>query len=220
MTESIEPTDPAGPRPRHTDRPPLPNPKRIGTFGMVLLLVSLGMLFAASVIGYAVIRLRIAHPPLDPATGEPGRAPLELGAIDLPTILWLSTALMIASSIALHWAGISVAIERLRNFRRGMVLTLVLGLMFLAVQIPAMIDLIRSQALTTDVRLYNLVVVLIVLHGLHVVGGLIPLGVLTRNAFRGRYDHEHNHPITLFAMYWHFLLVVWVLMFSIMEFLG
>jgi heme/copper-type cytochrome/quinol oxidase subunit 3 len=219
MPESSEPNPPTTPQPRPTDRPPLPNPKRTGTFGMLLILASLGMLFAASVIGYAVIRLRIANPPIDPGTGEPGRPALPLGSIDLPTILWLSTALMVAASITLHWAGISVNIERQRNFRRGMVLTLVLGVMFLAVQIPAMVDLVRSQALETSVRLYNLVLVLVVLHGLHVIGGLIPLGVLTRNAFTGKYDHEHNHPITLFALYWHFLLVVWVIMFSLMSFL-
>jgi len=220
MTSTREPTDPASPKPPRNDRPPLPNPKRTGTFGMALILLSLGMLFTASVVGYAAIRLRIANPPADPATGQPDAPAMPLGAIELPPILWLSTALMVASSIALHWAGISVAIERLRNFRRGILLTLGIGLLFLAVQIPAMVNLARSQALETDLRLYNLAIVLIVLHGLHVIGGLIPLGVIARNAFRGKYDHEHNHPVTLFAMYWHFLLVVWVLMFSVMQFLG
>lgn len=217
MTDSSEPSPSVAPK---TDRPPLPNPKRIGTFGMILILFSLGMLFAASVIGYVVIRLRLADPPIDPATGDPIRPPLQLGAIDVPLILWLSTALMVISSVTLHWAGISVSLERQRSFRRGMVLTLGLGVLFLAVQIPALVDLIRSQAMTETVRLYNLALMLIVLHGLHVIGGLIPLGFLTRNAFTGKYDHEHNHPVTLFAMYWHFLLIVWVLMFSAMQYLG
>lgn len=223
MTDSPQPgptseTQPTPPR--HTDRPPLPNPKRVGTFGMILIMLSLGMLFIASIIGYVVIRLRLANPPINPQTGEPIRQAVELGAINIPLFLWFSTALMVASSVALHWAGMSVAIERQRNFRRGMVLTLVLGVLFLAVQTPSMLALVQSQAISADVRLYNLALMLIILHGLHVIGGLIPLCVLTRNAFAGKYDHEHNHPITLFAMYWHFLLVVWIVMFSAMQYLG
>lgn len=209
--------------PRHRpapDRPPLPNPRRVGTFGMFLFLAALGMLFAASILGYILIRLRIANPTLDPATGDPVRPAMELGAIDIPLILWLSTALMVVSSITLHWAGLSVVIERQRNFRRGMTLTFVLGLLFLIVQGPALAELVQRQAVTDNVRLYYLALVLIVLHGLHVIGGLIPLGVLVRNAFLGKYDHEHSHPVTLFAMYWHFLLIVWIVMFMAMQWLG
>ena len=46
---------------------------------------------------------------------------------------------------------------------------------------------------------------LIIVHALHVVGGLVPLIVVTRNAHAGRYDHEYHGPVKRLAMYWHFL---------------
>ena len=55
--------------------------------------------------------------------------------------------------------------------------------------------------------------VLVLLHALHVLGGMV---VLIRVVVRGRngvYDHEHYQPIRHTAMYWHFLDFVWLVMF-------
>jgi cytochrome c oxidase subunit 3 len=195
-------------------RPPLPNPRRIGTFGMMLFLASLTMLFAASMLGYAAIRLQWLNP--DRGPNPP------LGSIQLPLILWFSTFVIVLSSAALHYAGHCVALERQRQFRRAMAVTAALAGLFLIVQGPALVELVRSQQgiAQDDVRLYALIVCLVILHALHVIGGLIPLGLITVNAFKGKYDHEHHHPVVHFAMYWHFLDVVWIVMFSVLQFLG
>lgn len=195
-------------------RPPLPSAKKVGTFGMILFLVSLTMLFAASMIGYAVIRLQLMTPDASPTP--------PLGQIQLPMLLWLSTFIILLSSVALHYAGHCVSLERQQPFRKAMVITTLLGYLFLIVQVPALIDLVNSQAALaqSNVNLYRLIILLVILHGLHVIGGLIPLTALTRNAFKGKYDHEHYHPIAVFAMYWHFLDVVWIVMFSLLQLLG
>jgi len=194
-------------------RPPLPNSRKLGTFGMLLFLASLTMLFAASMVGYVVIRLQLMNdnPPTPPR-----------GTIDLPIWLWLSTFIIVVSSATLHYAGICVALERQRNFRRAMAVTAVLGLAFLVIQMPSLAALIESQrgVAQANIRLYALIVVLVILHALHVVGGLVPLAVITIKAFKGRYDHEHHHPVTHFAMYWHYLDVVWIVMFSMFQLLG
>jgi len=195
-------------------RPPLPNPRRVGTFGMLLFLASLTMLFLASMVGYAAIRLQWLNP-------DQGPTP-PLGEIQLPVGLWFSTLVILISSATLHYAGHCVALERQRPFRRAMVATAALAVVFLIVQIPALIALVESQrdVAQADIRLYALIVALVILHALHVIGGVVPLAVITVKAFRGKYDHEHYHPVVHFAMYWHFLDVVWILMFSLFQFLG
>ncbi|MFH0982206.1 MAG: cytochrome c oxidase subunit 3 [Planctomycetota bacterium] len=53
------------------------------------------------------------------------------------------------------------------------------------------------------------------LHGAHVIGGLVPLTVVTTKAFRGRYTRDYYPGVKYVAMYWHFLDVVWLVMFVV-----
>ena len=71
----------------------------------------------------------------------------------------------------------------------------------------------RAAAVSQGLFLYGLIFVLILVHALHVVGGLVGLGITTANALRGRYDHENYTGVRSAAMYWHFLDVVWIIMF-------
>ena len=84
---------------------------------------------------------------------------------------------------------------------------------------------LRDLALTEEaikalqdegIYLYGLVFFLILVHGLHVMGGILPLVNITVKAHRGRYDHEHHGPVKYIAMYWHFLDGVWVTMFAVL----
>lgn len=211
-------SDPSADPPIRADtamgRPPLPNPRKVGTFGMLLFLASLTMLFVASMVGYAIIRLQLFNPAAEPNP--------PLGRIDLPVTLWLSTFIILVSSAVLHYAGHCVSLERQKPFRKAMLITTALGYLFLIVQGPALYDLVQTQAAIAEanVRLYMLIVLLVVLHGLHVIGGLIPLTAITLNAHKGKYDHEHYHPVALMAIYWHFLDVVWLAMFCLFHLLG
>jgi heme/copper-type cytochrome/quinol oxidase subunit 3 len=64
-----------------------------------------------------------------------------------------------------------------------------------------------------QLHLYGMLFVLVLLHALHVIGGLIPMAVIGHHAWRGRYDHEHHAAVRFLAAYWHFLAAVWVIMF-------
>jgi len=187
----------------------------MGTFGMVLFLASLAMLFLSSMLAYALTRIELYHP-------TPTRSQfLPFGDIHLPPVLWLSTFLIVVSSATIHYAGLSIALERQRAFRNAMLATFCLALAFLFVQTPALVSLIRQQhtLVQTDIRFYFIIFILIVLHALHVIGGIIPLSVVTVRGFRGRYDHESHHAITYLALYWHFLDIIWLLMFSMLQLL-
>jgi heme/copper-type cytochrome/quinol oxidase subunit 3 len=63
-------------------------------------------------------------------------------------------------------------------------------------------------------HLYGLIFFLILVHALHVVGGLVGLSVTTAHALQGRYDHERYGGVKHAAMYWHFLDAVWLVMYG------
>lgn len=185
-------------------------PVNAHTFGMILLLASLSVLFAAALLAYIILRLRP-----------------NMAAIHLPVGLWASSITMLISSAALHYAVISARARRPRGMRRGLVATLILGVVFLCLQLPSLITLAQSHGKFVHIdethrqltpqdqsSVYALVVILIVLHGLHVVGGLVPMVITTSAALKGRYDDGRDRPVRLLAMYWHFLAVVWLLMIS------
>ncbi len=178
-------------------------PVKTYTIGMWLFLASLAMLFLSSMLGYVAIRAFAGNRP-------------PFGRLTFPWELWLSTALVLAASLTIHLAVNNVRRERLAAFRKWMVVTSGLAVMFCIVQTPAMIDLLNQhQALkATGLTLYGVVFFLILLHALHVAGGIIFLGLVTFKAFHNRYDHESYIGPRHAAMYWHFLDVVWIVMFS------
>jgi heme/copper-type cytochrome/quinol oxidase subunit 3 len=168
---------------------------------MVLILLSLGMLFFVSILGYVLIRVR---GPMSPP----------LGAINVPMGLWLSTAVVMAGSVTMHLAVQDVRRERQGALRRWLLATLVIAVIFVTLQIVflrQLHDIGESQGLT----LYRLVSFLIFLHGLHVIGGVISLVFVCLGAHLGKYDHEQYSPVRNAALYWHFLDGVWLTMFFV-----
>jgi cytochrome c oxidase subunit III len=172
------------------------------TVGMWLFLAALTMLFGATMLGYFIIRSRA------PSMGG-------AGVIRLPRELLLSTACMLLASFSVHHALLSVRRERQNELRRDMALTCVFVVLFLVFQTPAMIELLgqhrRLQA--QGLHVYGLIFFLVLVHALHVLGGIVGLAMTTRAAFRGGYDHENYGGIRYTAMYWHFLDVVWIVMY-------
>jgi heme/copper-type cytochrome/quinol oxidase subunit 3 len=172
---------------------------------MILLLASLGMLFAASVVGYLAIRLfsKNAPPP---------------GQLELSPLLWISSAIILLSSVSIALALKSIRRNQQDRFRLFLILTAGLSLLFVAVQAPALLGLLDQHAALRHqgVHLYGLVFFLILIHALHVVGGLVALGRVVFKALGGRYDIEHHADVRFVAMYWHFLDVVWMVLFAAM----
>lgn len=187
------------------------NPPGTATVGMWLFLASLAMLFLSSMVGYVIIRLT-------------GRTQPELFSISLPGWLWLSTVVVMAGSVTIHWALSAIRRERQAETLRWLWVTLGLAVLFCVVQTPGMISLLSShgagQSAETPNHLYGLIFFLILVHALHVVGGVVGLIFVTWKAGRGAYDHEHYVGIRHSAMYWHFLDGVWLVMFATMLVFG
>ena len=174
-----------------------------GHLGMRLLIASLSMLFAASVMGFAVVRSRAA---VWPPPGVPA----------LPPGLWLSTFLILVSSATIWVALDGIRHGRERTLRVGLFLTLVLGLAFLVSQSANWFVLVAAQ-FTMKTNLYGFLFYLLTgLHAVHVLGGLVPLVTTTLRAYQGRYNSASHAGVEYIALYWHFLDVVWVILFVIL----
>lgn len=177
-----------------------PGSPALRRFGMWLFLASLVVLFSASLVGYLIVRL--THEAAPPA-----------GFFSVPLAFYFSTIALIASGIAVECAA-RAASSAAR--RRSLAVALAFSGLFIAMQVPPLAQLYaeHEQALAAAhaVGLYGLILTLIVVHALHVLGGLVPLAVLARNQFSA--DRPDPAPETLraVALYWHFLDAVWLTM--------
>jgi cytochrome c oxidase subunit 3 len=167
---------------------------------MALLILSLSVLFGASLVAYVVIRRRapVAWPPPD----MPG----------LPPGLWVSTAAIIVTGVVMEMG--------LRRIRRGdrdalsrtATASFLLGIAFLIIQAMNWRILLAAKA-----TLYGFTFFMLTgLHAAHVIGGLIPLGIVVRKARRRLYTAASHAGVVYCTMYWHFLAVVWIVMFTVM----
>ncbi len=180
-----------------------PSRRNTGTMGMWMFLASLAVLFAASLAGYLVVRARAdVWPPPDMP--------------NLPRGLWLSTGLILLSSVTIQWALASIRRNRYGALIGLLLITVLLALVFLVSQAANWAWLISLHA-TAQTGLYMFTFYLLTgLHALHVVGGMVLLFTITARAFAGRYNANFHPGVKYAAMYWHFLDVVWLVMFALM----
>lgn len=182
-----------------TTRPP---PARVSAapLGMWVFLASLTMLFAGSLVGYLVVRARAE-------TWRPEGVP------NLPAGLWVSTAVIVLCSVAIHRAVVAIRSGRQQALVTALFATLALGVGFLVVQAFNWLQLWAADV-TPRRGLYGFTFyVLTGLHAAHVVGGLVPLAFTIWRAVQGRYTWASYTGVRTVAMYWHFLDVVWIVMF-------
>jgi heme/copper-type cytochrome/quinol oxidase subunit 3 len=184
-------------------------PPRAAIVGMWLFLAALTMLFGATMLGYLIIRTS-------------GQASPRLHTLQLPKLLYLSTGLILFGSVTIHLAVAAVRRERQQLLRQYLILTCLVAAGFVLVQTPALIELLREHVhfRGQGLRLYGLIFFLILVHALHVVGGIVALAVTTTHAYQGRYDHERYSGVKVAAMYWHFLDLVWLVMYTSLAIAG
>lgn len=172
---------------------------------MRLFLASLGMLFAAGMIGYLVIRLRA---PEWPPPGSPG----------LPAGLWLSTGLVLASSATMLLAERAARRGRQRALGGWLVCALLLTLGFLGAQVLNWMQVAAAAIFPQESLAAFGFFVLTFLHALHVLGGLAPLIIVTLRARDGVYAGAGREGLHHVGMYWHFLAVTWIAIFGVLSF--
>jgi cytochrome c oxidase subunit 3 len=175
----------------------------VGRMGMWLLLASLAVLFAAAIVGYLIIRLRA---PEWPPSGSPS----------LPTGIWISTGLLVVLSALLWRAEKSVAGDSGSRATRLMVASALVATAFLTVQVGNWMQLAADSVEPKPDLLVWGFYVLTFLHAVHVLAGIPPLILVALRVRRGAYGPGNSEGIHLVGMYWHFLLVTWVVILVVL----
>jgi len=143
-------------------------------------------------------------------------------ALPMPIVLWFSTGLLVLSSVALQTAVIAARRGEHDGIKSGLLAAGVSSLAFLAGQLLAWRELAASGYFTVADPAIAFFYLLTALHGLHVLGGLVALYRTTIKAFAlsGTSTQQGLEGLTLSvklcAIYWHFLLAVWLVLFSLL----
>ena len=167
--------------------------------GLYVLIGSLSMFFMGSVLAFGIIRYQSKFP----LTG-------------VPPLLWASTGVLLAGSFMLQRALWLVRRERQAEFRLSVFFAWLAGIAFCVLQGVGLAQLMaRHQAsVATTNPVSGMLFVLVLMHMLHFLAGVIALTYVVRRAWQGRYDHEYHPGVKMTAIYWLFLDVVWLIMFS------
>ncbi|MGF1627408.1 MAG: cytochrome c oxidase subunit 3 [Alphaproteobacteria bacterium] len=131
-------------------------------------------------------------------------------------LLWVNTGLLVASSIAFQWAWVSVRRGRLDATKIGLVTAGLFAAAFLVGQLLAWEQLSAMVVFDITNPAIAFFYMITALHGLHMLGGLVAWG-RTMLVFWRRPDPARVQlRVRLCATYWHFLLVIWLLLFGLL----
>jgi cytochrome c oxidase subunit 3 len=172
------------------------------TLGMFLFIASEAMLFGSFFTAYFFVR--VVNP------GAPAEWPPEPHHFPV-FVAGVNTAILVTSSFTMHWALQSIKRGQRAGFLAGMVLTFVMGLAFLLTQA---IEYLNVGFNTGDGAFASVFFGLTGLHGAHVFVGLTLLAMVIIRGFRGHFTPEHHHGVELPGIYWHFVDVMWIVVYS------
>lgn len=181
--------------------PPAHRSSRVAppTLGMLLFIMSEVMIFGAFFTAYFFIRV-VNHNPW-PAPGT--RLPEAVAGIN--------TAILLSSSLTIHWALTSVKKGNRFGLKAGMLATFLLGLTFLTIQVNEYIHIGFAPRYAAQSSVFY---ALTGLHGAHVFIGLCLLLMVTVRAFRGHYSAEAHEGMEVPGIYWHFVDIMWVIVYT------
>jgi cytochrome c oxidase subunit III len=169
------------------------------TLGMLLFIISEVMIFGAFFTAYFFIRV---------VTNDSWPAP----GTKLPeAVAGINTAILLSSSLTIHWALTGIKRGNRFALKAGMVTTFLLGLTFLTVQINEYIHIGFAPHDSAQATVFYS---LTGLHGAHVFIGLCMLAMVTVRSFRGHYSAEHHQGMEVPGIYWHFVDIMWVIVYT------
>lgn len=169
--------------------------------GMLIFLGSWAMMFAALFFAYGILRARATFWP-------PPGSPV------LPLLLPAANTLVIAmSSVALERALWSARRGRLGAVLPGIGAALVLGVLFVALQLVLWTGLWRSGLRPDGGPYASVFYALTAVHAAHVAVGLLGLGHCAIRAAAGAFTPVRHLGLRLWTAYWHFVGGVWLLLF-------
>ena len=192
-------------------------PDSLGKLGMWIFLIGDTMSFGALLAAYAAIRA---------GAGVIGWVPpSDILGIELTAFM---TFLLICSSVTMVKALEAIQKGNVGRMCDFLGLTILGGIIFLGLQAYEWTHLIKhgltltgipehglsGEAITGSTLFGPTFYAITGFHGLHVTGGVIYLIVILRNGWSGRYTADFNHEVEIVGLYWHFVDLIWIMVFT------
>jgi cytochrome c oxidase subunit 3 len=151
------------------------------------------------------------------------RAQANWALLEIPSAFWISTVVILTSSVTIYLAGKAFEGRQMLKYRRLLGITALLGTIFLVLQIAGFASLAGQ-----DIKLvgagsnasFSFLLAIASLHGLHVLGGVIALIVMYVRSRSAKLRNYSTVPIEVAATYWHFVDLLWIYLivfFSMMK---
>ena len=135
------------------------------------------------------------------------------------SLILVATIVLISSSVTCQMAIWAIRRDDRRGFIRNIGVTFVLGVVFLLMQAYDY-SLLFEEGMTLGSGPFGTTYFTLTgFHGAHVFGGVIMLGVVLYRGMAGQFSSRHHDAVEAASLYWHFVDVVWILLFSILYFL-
>jgi cytochrome c oxidase subunit 3 len=177
-----------------------------GPVGMYCLIAAEAAIFTIFVVAYIFY------------IGKSPTGPQPRDVLHLPIFF---TICLLSSSLTIHFAVKSLRSGGMRSFAFWWLLTVVLGAAFLAGTAREWRHLIYDEGLTIQTNLFGTTYYSLVgLHAFHVTAGLLALATVSLFTFRGEVKQEHGERVEVLSMYWHFVDVVWGVVFIVVYIVG
>lgn len=165
------------------------------------------LLFASLFATFAVLR--------NNTFGGPGGSQL----FDMPFVL-LETMILLTSSFSVGLAVLGSSRGYKKQTIFWLIITFALGAAFLGLELSEFSHLAAEGNSWTRSGFLSSYFTLVGTHGLHITIGLLWLGIMIFRLWRFKFKKVDLHRLALFGLFWHFLDVVWIFIFSIVYLIG
>src|SRR6266404_3687604 len=176
---------------------------RIGMFGLIAAEAAIFTIFVVAYLFYV---------------GRSLTGPMPKDVLSVPIFY---TICLLSSSLTIHLAAKALRRSSVRRFGIFWFATIALGAAFLYGTAKEWHRLIYRDGLTISTNLFGTTYYSLVgLHGFHVVVGLLGLTTVMAFTLFGAVKQEHTERIEVLSLYWHFVDVVWIVVFTVVYVIG
>lgn len=147
---------------------------------------------------------------------------LEWKPFDLPRAVLVSTFLILASSATYQFAQRALNRKNQAKAKNWLLTTTIFGGMFIASQLIAWVELVRSGVYMESNPYAGFFYILTAVHALHVIGGIVALGYILLRTWQptdsGKELVKRQQISTTVGWYWHFMDALWIVLVSLLAF--
>ena len=147
---------------------------------------------------------------------------IEWKPFSLPIQIWISTAIILASSVTYHFALQAIIKDQQEKLKKWLVATTVLGAAFISSQILAWLILVREGIYLESNPYAGFFYILTAVHVVHVIGGIFALGAVVLRCWRRTFSSEElenrQNLGNVVGWYWHAMDGLWLVIFLLLGF--